>query len=174
MDQLRGHITNNNNNNNNSSGSGSGSLGGSSGGSLGGGSVGTASEPSLRRSFSNVGLREDYLDDSDGVGKSDVDMRVFLEHLQNASTPHVIIVDASTSQDIAELHPFWLTSGAHVVTANKRAISSSIALYNCVYSAVRNHNRMYMSEVTIGAALPIRCVDEPPSMIYIHAFIYIL
>ena len=59
----------------------------------------------------------------------------------------MIIVDASTSGAIADLHPFWLTNGAHVVTANKRAISSSIALYNSVYAAVRNHNRMYMSEV---------------------------
>jgi homoserine dehydrogenase len=42
------------------------------------------------------------------------------------------------------------------VTANKRAISASLELYNSVYSAVRTNNRMYMSEVTIGAALPIQ------------------
>jgi bifunctional aspartokinase / homoserine dehydrogenase 1 len=72
------------------------------------------------------------------------------------STPHLIIIDASTDFGIAALHPHWLKSGAHVVTANKRAISSSLELYNAVYSAVRTNNRMYMSEVTIGAALPIQ------------------
>jgi aspartokinase/homoserine dehydrogenase 1 len=68
----------------------------------------------------------------------------------------MIIIDASTAHGIAALHPYWLRSGAHVVTANKRAISSSLDLYNSVYSAVRTNNRMYMSEVTIGAALPIQ------------------
>lgn len=68
----------------------------------------------------------------------------------------MIIIDATTDFGIAGLHPHWLRSGAHVVTANKRAISSSLELYNAVYSAVRTNNRMYMSEVTIGAALPIQ------------------
>ena len=72
------------------------------------------------------------------------------------STPHLIIIDATTDHGIAALHPHWLKSGAHVVLANKRAISSSLDLYNAVYSAVRTNNRMYMSEVTIGAALPIQ------------------
>lgn len=72
------------------------------------------------------------------------------------STPHLIIIDATTDHGIAALHPHWLRSGAHVVTANKRAISASLELYNSVYSAVRTNNRMYMSEVTIGAALPIQ------------------
>lgn len=39
---------------------------------------------------------------------------------------------------------------------NPIAISTSIDLYNDVYSAVKKCNKMYMSEVTIGASLPIR------------------
>ena len=86
VDELRGciahsnnnhnhHNNNNNTNTNNSSSSnnssGNGSLGGE--GSLGGGGTsqgGAAGEPSMRRSYSNVALREDYLDDADGPGKS--------------------------------------------------------------------------------------------------------
>ena len=49
-----------------------------------------------------------------------------------------------------------LTHGAHVVTANKRAICSSIDLYNKVYDAVKLKRRIYMSEVTIGASIPIK------------------
>lgn len=43
--------------------------------------------------------------------------------------------------------------GAHVVTANKRAIANSLSLYNEVYTAARHLNRMYMSEVTIGTRI---------------------
>ena len=124
VDELRGRIAHmnnsnnnsNNNNNNTSNSSGSGSLGQGIINAVQGTQNGTTNEPSLRRSYSFPAHREAFLDDADGPGKSPVNMTTFLEHLQNASTPHVIIVDASTSQDIAELHPFWLTSGAHVVS----------------------------------------------------------
>ena len=111
----------------------------------------------LKKTFSNVSYRDitQYMD-SDGTEMSLAHNDDFIEHLQAGSTPHMIIIDASTSQDVAKLHPKWLKDGVHIVTANKRAVSSSIDLYNAVYSAVRTNNRMYMSEATIGAALPIR------------------
>jgi len=84
------------------------------------------------------------------------DLNKFVEHVSSGGTPHTIIIDTTTSAGIAAMHPQWLRGGAHIVTANKRAISSSLALYNDVYNAARGQNRMYMSEVTIGAALPIR------------------
>ena len=68
----------------------------------------------------------------------------------------LVIVDASTSYDVASLHPTWLRARAHIVTANKRALSSGLDLYNALYSEVRATHHSYMSEVTIGASLPIR------------------
>lgn len=73
-----------------------------------------------------------------------------------ASLHCVVIVDASTSYAVSELHPVWLRARAHIVTANKRALSSSLELYNALFSEVRATHHMYMSEVTIGASLPIR------------------
>jgi homoserine dehydrogenase len=89
--------------------------------------------------------------------KQPADLEKFLEHIRARSvTPHTILIDTSTSHEVASLHPIWLRDGAHVVTANKRALASSLELYNAIYSEVRSSSKMYMSEVTIGASLPIR------------------
>eukprot|EP01036_Dinobryon_divergens_P033744 gene33744-43607_t len=74
--------------------------------------------------------------------KEPSDLAKFFDFVKTGSTtPHTIIIDASTSFDVASMHPIWLKNGAHVVTANKRALSNSLELYN---------------SVTIGASLPIR------------------
>lgn len=75
------------------------------------------------------------------------DLSVFVNHIKNGATPHAIIIDASSSAEVASLHPVWLRDSVHIVTANKRAIASSLELYNEVYSAVMKSNKMYMSEV---------------------------
>lgn len=113
----------------------------------------------MRRNSSNTALSDmqTLLTDPSSGHKEPTDLNKFFEYVKTSSTtPHTIIIDASTSYEVAELHPTWLLHGAHVVTANKRALSNSLSLYNMVYSAMRSSNRMYMSEVTIGASLPIR------------------
>jgi aspartokinase/homoserine dehydrogenase 1 len=123
---------------------------------------------SVRKSCSNTSLQDlasvlSGDENSSKHGKDGEDMVIdsqlsaFLEHLQcSSTTPHIILIDATTSQEIAKMHPLWMKAGCHVVTANKRAIASSLDLYNQVLSASRRSHRMYMSEVTIGASLPIR------------------
>ena len=105
----------------------------------------------LRRFMDSPRDREPNPDDP-----LETDVAHFIDHVKSGGTPHTIIVDCTTSGDIGSMHPSWLKAGCHVVTANKRAIASSLDLYNAVAAAARRHNRMYMSEVTIGAALPIR------------------
>lgn len=96
---------------------------------------------------------------SAGASKAEgcAEIEAFSEHmLREGPTPHCILIDCSTSQDIAELHPQWLSAGAHIVTANKRALAGSLDLYNMVCLSSRSGKRMYMSEVTIGASIPIK------------------
>ena len=95
-------------------------------------------------------------DDSEDIKPANIEE--FFNHIKSGNTPHAIIIDASTSDVVANLHPKWLNGEVHIVTANKRAIATSLELYNSVYSAVRSSNKMYMSEVTIGASLPIRTI----------------
>eukprot|EP01041_Mallomonas_annulata_P005902 gene5902-11914_t len=88
-------------------------------------------------------------------GSVESNIQMFFDHIVNSSTPHAIIIDCTNSANVANLHPIWLTHGAHVITANKLALSSSLSLYNAVYSAAKTGNRSYMSEVTIGASIPV-------------------
>lgn len=111
----------------------------------------------FKRSRSNMSLSdigETVVSESDL--RVPVDINSFFEYITSGATPHSIIIDASSSLSIATLHASWLRQASHVVTANKRAIASNLKMYNEVYTAVQEHNKMYMSEVTIGASLPIR------------------
>lgn len=111
----------------------------------------------MKKSHSNVSLKDlENVMSSQNSDSQNTDLEIFLSHLKSGSTPHVILIDASTSKVVANLHPFWLKSGCHVVTANKRALASNLDLYNEVFSSARSNKKMYMSEVTIGASLPIR------------------
>lgn len=93
--------------------------------------------------------------DAPPVTRRPADLSAFVEHVKGGPSPHSIVIDCSNSSAVAELHPYWLSRGCHVVTANKRALAEELALYNRVFAAVRAHNRMYMSEVTIGASIPV-------------------
>ena len=109
----------------------------------------------MKRTHSNESCA-DLKSAMDQAGEDNAtDLARFLEHITSGATPHTILIDTTTSRGIAARHPEWLRRGAHIVTANKRAISHSLELYNDVYSTARSQNRMYMSEVTIGAALPV-------------------
>jgi aspartokinase/homoserine dehydrogenase 1 len=111
-----------------------------------------------RRRPSPLVSQESYKALNSLLGNGDsvpVDLTAFAEHIRGSATPHSIIIDCTNSGAIAELHPSWLNSGSHIVTANKRGLASSLDLYNQIYAAVRAHNRLYMAEVTIGASIPV-------------------
>lgn len=111
----------------------------------------------VRKSHSNVSLQDmETAMSEQGDDKLDTNLTEFFNHINSGATPHAIVIDASTSHDVAQWHPKLLSGGMHVVTANKRALSSKLELYNSIVEAVRSNNRMYMSEVTIGASLPVR------------------
>lgn len=111
----------------------------------------------IRKSSSRTSLQDveaALSDDKDGQQATNLEQ--LLAHLKAAPSPHTIIIDCTPSEQVAKNHPLWLKSGCHVVTANKRALSSTLDLYNSVFSSARAANRLYMSEVTIGASLPVR------------------
>jgi homoserine dehydrogenase len=83
------------------------------------------------------------------------DLDEFSKYLTSGINPNVVMIDCSNSSTIANLHPQWLKSGAHVITANKLPISGSLELYNDIFEAAKSGNRSYLSEVTIGASVPV-------------------
>jgi bifunctional aspartokinase / homoserine dehydrogenase 1 len=83
------------------------------------------------------------------------DLETFIEHIDADHLPHAVIVDCTSSDDIASHYADWLARGIHVVTPNKKAFSGKLAAYENLQKAARRGNAHYLYETTIGAALPI-------------------
>ena len=68
-----------------------------------------------------------------------------------------ILVDNTSSQDIANAYPAFLAKGISIVTPNKKAFSSDLGLWEDIFSAiVRSQGKaMIYHESSVGAGLPV-------------------
>jgi len=67
----------------------------------------------------------------------------------------VILVDNTSSDDVAALYPSWLENGINVVTPNKKAYSGDLALYEKILGASERSGARFLNESTVGAGLPV-------------------
>lgn len=73
-----------------------------------------------------------------------------------ASAPgKAILVDNTSSQDIAEQYPNFLKSGVSIVTPNKKAFSGSYKLWQDIFSAAESSGAKVYHESSVGAGLPV-------------------
>ena len=66
-----------------------------------------------------------------------------------------VIVDNTSSEDVADRYESWLSNGVHVVTPNKKANSGDLARFKTLQAAAEKGGAKWMYEGTIGAGLPI-------------------
>ena len=86
----------------------------------------------------------------------------------NAQTSPVTVLDLTASKTVSRFYPSWIEAGAHLICANKYAGSSGQDYYQTVQQALRQHQRHWLSNTTVGAGLPIQstiaerlaCQDE--------------
>jgi aspartokinase/homoserine dehydrogenase 1 len=83
------------------------------------------------------------------------DLTRFAQHIHAEHLPHAIIVDCSSSADVADRYPGWLASGIHIVTPNKKANSADLEFYGRLHEARRAGGAHYLYEATVGAGLPV-------------------
>jgi len=73
-----------------------------------------------------------------------------------ASAPSkVILVDNTSSQDVADHYPQVLSHGVSIVTANKKAFSSSYKLWQDIFTAAKFSGAKVYHECSVGAGLPV-------------------
>lgn len=77
-----------------------------------------------------------------------------LSKLVNANQ-RVVLVDNTSSDDVAALYPTWLEKGINVVTPNKKAYSGDLVLYERILSASKKSGVKFLNESTVGAGLPV-------------------
>jgi aspartokinase/homoserine dehydrogenase 1 len=66
-----------------------------------------------------------------------------------------VLVDCTSSENIANQYADFLAAGFHVVTPNKKANTASMAYYHQLRDVARASRRKLMYETTVGAGLPV-------------------
>ncbi|MBF9001563.1 MULTISPECIES: bifunctional aspartate kinase/homoserine dehydrogenase I [Vibrio] len=66
-----------------------------------------------------------------------------------------VLVDCTSSDEIAKQYADFLAAGFHVVTPNKKANTASMAYYQQLREVARHSRRKLMYETTVGAGLPV-------------------
>ncbi|KAM0426698.1 hypothetical protein ACHAPT_008014 [Fusarium lateritium] len=77
-----------------------------------------------------------------------------VEYLSKAPAK-TVLVDNTSSQDVAELYPLALSQGISVVAANKKAFSGSYKLWQDIFSAAEASGALVYHESSVGAGLPV-------------------
>ena len=72
-----------------------------------------------------------------------------------AAPSKVILVDNTSSQDVAELYPVALSRGISIVTPNKKAFSGSYKLWQDIFTAASSSGAKVYHESSVGAGLPV-------------------
>jgi len=67
----------------------------------------------------------------------------------------VVLVDNTSSDELASLYPLLLNLGINVITPNKKAFSSSLVLYDDILGTSLETGARFFNEATVGAGLPI-------------------
>jgi homoserine dehydrogenase len=72
-----------------------------------------------------------------------------------AASSKVVLVDNTSSQDVAESYPLFLRRGVSVVTPNKKAFSSSYGLWEDIFGSAAKSGAKVYHESSVGAGLPV-------------------
>lgn len=72
------------------------------------------------------------------------------QHLTNP-----VLVDCTSSEQVAGQYGDFLAAGFHVVTPNKKANTASFAYYQQLRQLATQHRRRFLYETTVGAGLPV-------------------
>jgi len=79
----------------------------------------------------------------------------FTQHVKSDWIPHAVMVDCSSSEEIASQYSYWMNLGIHVITPNKRAGSGPIERIQKIRKAQEDRKSHFFYEATVGAGLPI-------------------
>jgi aspartokinase/homoserine dehydrogenase 1 len=83
------------------------------------------------------------------------DLNVLMRSIESRRPTQPILVDCTSSEELAAAYPRLLAAGFHVVTASKRANSGSMRLYREIRETRSRFRRHFRYETNVGAGLPV-------------------
>ncbi len=72
-----------------------------------------------------------------------------------AAPAKVVLVDNTSSQDVADAYPQVLSKGISIVTPNKKAFSGSYKLWQDIFTSATTSGAKVYHESSVGAGLPV-------------------
>ncbi|MBT1444531.1 bifunctional aspartate kinase/homoserine dehydrogenase I [Shewanella sp. JM162201] len=66
-----------------------------------------------------------------------------------------VLVDCTSSSDVADRYLEVMEAGLHVVTPNKKANTRELGFYRALRDAALKHRRQFLYETNVGAGLPV-------------------
>lgn len=73
----------------------------------------------------------------------------------STSGSKTVLVDNTSSQDVADAYPLFLSRGISIVTPNKKAFSGSYKLWQDIFAAAEASGAKVYHESSVGAGLPV-------------------
>jgi homoserine dehydrogenase len=102
-----------------------------------------------------------YTVDSDNVldtlgasTQAPMSLPTLVDYLSKAPSK-VVLVDNTSSQDVADGYPLFLSRGISIVTPNKKAFSGSYSLWQDIFTAATASGAKVYHEASCGAGLPV-------------------
>ncbi|KAI1662149.1 homoserine dehydrogenase-domain-containing protein [Daldinia decipiens] len=97
---------------------------------------------------------ENVLQELAASTKSPLNLPQVVDYLA-AAPSKVILVDNTSSQDVADTYPLFLSRGISIVTPNKKAFSGSYKLWQGIFTAAATSGAKVYHESSVGAGLPV-------------------
>jgi aspartokinase/homoserine dehydrogenase 1 len=115
---------------------------------------GIANSRQLLLDTQGIDLSEDW---SSRLSASDVALstEVLKSFVNDNALVNPVVVDCTSSEQVADQYLDFLGQGFHVVTPNKKANTKSLDYYHQLQQIAQQTNRQYLYETTVGAGLPV-------------------
>lgn len=97
---------------------------------------------------------QDALETLNGSSKLPLPLPKLVDYLA-AAPAKVVLVDNTSSQEVADAYPLALSNGISVVTPNKKAFSGSYKLWQDIFIAASASGAKVYHESSVGAGLPV-------------------
>lgn len=101
------------------------------------------------------GLPLDHWRDRMSAATEEFSLARLISLVQRNHIINPVLVDCTSSEDIAKQYADFLAAGFHVVTPNKKANTASMSYYHQLRDVARSSRRKLMYETTVGAGLPV-------------------
>ncbi|MFL6202862.1 MAG: bifunctional aspartate kinase/homoserine dehydrogenase I [Thermoanaerobaculia bacterium] len=83
------------------------------------------------------------------------DLEALIESVRRRRPTQPVLVDCTSSEELAEAYHRFMDAGFHVVTASKKANSGALGLYRVIRAAASHNRRRFRYETNVGAGLPV-------------------